>query len=129
MHVDIEMRRSDRLIIPKMTSFVLISGKVFNPVAISYAPVKDVQWYLAKGGGLTQSADKKRIYVPRMDDLVVVHGIGWVSSSIQNSRLQPDDSIVVPEKIIGSSTIWKDVIAAADVITSNALIADVSGAF
>jgi ribosomal protein L18E len=46
-----------------------------------------------------------------------------------NLRMQPGDSIVVPEKIVGGSEIWKNVIGAAQVMSSIAITGAVTGIF
>ena len=52
----------------------MISGQVYNPVAISYVPRRDFNWYLKKAGGATRVGDKKHIYVLHADGSVVVPG-------------------------------------------------------
>ena len=68
---DIELRAGDTLLIPKRPDFVVVSGQVYNPVAISYVPGKDLSWYLRKSGGATPNGDKKQIYVLHADGSVV----------------------------------------------------------
>ena len=68
---DIEMRAGDTLFIPKRPNFVVVSGQVYNPAAISYVPGKDLNWYLRKAGGATPNGDKKQIYVLHADGSVV----------------------------------------------------------
>ena len=43
---DIEMRSGDVLTVPKRPGFVLVSGQVYNPSAITFVPGKDAGWYL-----------------------------------------------------------------------------------
>jgi hypothetical protein len=82
---DIEVRAGDTLFIPKRPNFVATGGQVYNPIAISYVPGKDLDWYLEKSGGATHSGDKKRIYVLRADGSVVVprerRASGWAAAS------------------------------------------------
>ena len=68
---DIELRAGDTLVIPKRPNFVMVSGQVYNPMAISYVPGRDVEWYLKKAGGATQSGNKKGIFVLRADGSIV----------------------------------------------------------
>jgi len=124
---DIELRAGDVLSIPKRPNFVIISGEVYNPTAISFVPGKDAKWYLQKGGGSTTSGDKKRIFVLRADGSVVAHGSGWSSSSVMDVHMRPGDTIIVPEKIIGGSDVWKNIIAIAQIASSIALTAVVAG--
>ena len=126
---DIELRAGDVLSIPKRPNFVIISGEVYNPTAISFVPGKDVKWYLQKGGGPTTSGDKKRIFVLRADGSVVAHGSGWSGSNVMDVHMRPGDTIIVPEKIIGGSDVWKNVIAVAQIASSIALTALVAGSY
>src|ERR1019366_4395485 len=41
---DIELRAGDTLVIPKRPNFVMVSGQVYNPTAISYVPGRDLGW-------------------------------------------------------------------------------------
>jgi protein involved in polysaccharide export with SLBB domain len=118
---DIELRAGDSLVIPKRPSFVLISGQVYNAVSISYVPGRDVGWYLAKAGGPTPSGDRKRIFVLRADGSVVAHGSSWTNSSVLDIRMRPGDTIFVPEKPIGGSQVWRNIIATAQIFTAAAL--------
>src|SRR5262249_53834638 len=68
---DVEVRGGDTLVIPKRPGFVMVSGQVFNPTAVSYRPGKSAQWYLSQGGGPTKMADKKAIFVIRADGSVI----------------------------------------------------------
>ena len=53
------MRAGDTLYIPKRPSFVVVSGQVYNPAAISYVPGKDLTWYLRKAGGATPLGEQE----------------------------------------------------------------------
>lgn len=102
---DIELCAGDTLLIPKRPNFVVVRGQVYNPVAIGYVPRRDLDWYLEKAGGSTRTGDKKHIYVLRADGSVVVprdEQSIWMGGSFKNARMQPGDTIFVPEKIIGS---------------------------
>ena len=48
------------LIVPKRPSYVMVTGQVFNPTAVSFRPGKSAKWYLSQSGGPTQSATRKR---------------------------------------------------------------------
>ncbi len=113
---DIELRAGDTLLIPKRPNFVDVNGQVYNPVAISYVPGRDLDWYLKKAGGPTRTGDKKNIYVLRSNGSVVVpqdqHSI-WMGGGFRNVRMHPGDTIIVPEKIIGGSPVWQNILGTA----------------
>jgi protein involved in polysaccharide export with SLBB domain len=126
---DIELRVGDTISIPKRPNFVMISGQVYNSEAISYVPGKDASWYLKKAGGATQAGNNGAVFVIRADGSIVGHGSSWMSSNVMNLRMQPGDSIIVPEKIIGNSQVWKNIIGAAQIMSSVAITGAVAGVF
>jgi protein involved in polysaccharide export with SLBB domain len=118
---DIELRAGDTLFIPKRPNFVGVSGQVYNPVAISYFPRRDLGWYLEKAGGPTDFGDKKHIYVLRADGSVVVVREAesiWRGRNFTSIRMQPGDTIFVPEKIVGGSQVWQNVVGTAQIISA-----------
>jgi protein involved in polysaccharide export with SLBB domain len=128
---DIELRAGDTLVIPKRPNFVMVSGQVYNSEAISYMPGKDTDWYLKKAGGATQAGNTGAVFVVRADGSIVGHGGSWwTGSSVMNQRIQPGDTVIVPEKIVGGgSQIWKNVIGTAQIMSSVAITGAVSGIF
>ena len=129
---DIEVRAGDVLTIPKTPNFVLISGQVYNPTAITYSPGKNTEWYLRQAGGPTQLANKKGIYVIRANGAVVGEansGSGWWKGGVMGATLHPGDAIIVPEKILAPSSVWKNVLTTAQLMSSVALTAGVVSTF
>ena len=126
---DIEMRAGDTLFIPKRPNFVVVGGQVYNPAAISYVPGKDLNWYLRKAGGATPNGDKKQIYVLHADGSVVPRESNWVSNNFMDLRMRPGDTIFVPEKIVGASTVWQNVAAVAQAMAAVALPVALAGAY
>ncbi len=124
---DIELRAGDTLTVPKRPSFVSVTGQVYNPIAISYSPGKKLGWYLRKGGGAMRSGNKKDIYVLRSDGSVVPRGRGWFTNNFMDLRMRPGDTIFVPEKISGGSTVWQALLGSAQVMSATALPLAVSG--
>lgn len=129
---DIEVRAGDVIVIPKRPNFVLVSGQVYNSSAVSYAPGKSASWYLQQAGGPTSLANKGAIYVIRADGSVVGREGGTSSfwrGSVMSLRLQPGDTVVVPEKFITGSSTWKEVLTAAQFASSLAIAARVATSF
>jgi len=121
---DISLRDGDVLFIPKRTNYVMVSGQVFNPTAVSYLPGKSARWYLSQSGGLTQIADKNAVFVVRADGSVLSakNNSGFWSGDPMNAVLKPGDSIVVPEKAPKMAPRnWTGLLQAAQVATSAAL--------
>jgi protein involved in polysaccharide export with SLBB domain len=127
---DIEMRAGDVLVIPKKPNFVLVNGQVYNPSAISYVPGKTAEWYLKQSGGPTQLANKKAVFIVRADGSVLGRsGGGFWSGSTLSARMQPGDSVVVPDKIIGGSVMWKNLLTVAQLASSAAVTASIASNF
>jgi polysaccharide export outer membrane protein len=97
---DVPLRDGDVLIIPKKTNYVVVSGQVFNPTAVSYLPGRSAKWYLSQAGGLTGVADKSGVFVIRADGSVLAakNNSGFWHGDPLSAVLKPGDSIVVPEK-------------------------------
>jgi protein involved in polysaccharide export with SLBB domain len=127
---DVVMRSGDRLSIPKRPDFVLVSGQVYNATGITFRPGKDARWYLRQAGGVTRDGDKGNIFIVHADGSVVgAQGSILFGNSVLDLRLHPGDSIVVPEKVMGGSQIWRNLIGTAQIMSSVALTGAVAGAF
>ncbi|WP_198137526.1 SLBB domain-containing protein [Terriglobus sp. TAA 43] len=126
---DIEVRKDDKLMIPKRPGFVLISGQVYNASAIAFTPGKSADWYLHKAGGTTQVANRKEIFVIRANGSVVgrTSGGGLFHDDVLATKLTPGDVVVVPQKIIGASLFWRNLLTVAQISASIAFTAAVAG--
>ncbi|MGB2626362.1 MAG: SLBB domain-containing protein, partial [Candidatus Acidiferrum sp.] len=119
---DIQVRDGDVLLIPKQPNQVMVTGQVYNSSAIGYRPNKSAKWYLGQAGGPTQLANKGAAFVIRADGSVISSDSGglWLGSPM-NSVLQPGDTVVVPEKAIGSGPNWSLILQAASVAATAAV--------
>src|SRR5229473_517957 len=115
---DLEVRAGDILVVPKQPSFVMVTGQVFNPTAVSYRPGKSAKWYLSQSGGPTAVANKKAIFVIRADGSVIGGKESLWSGPSLNAVLRPGDTIVVPEKAIGGGVQWQTLFLATQVASS-----------
>jgi protein involved in polysaccharide export with SLBB domain len=126
--VDIEVRNGDKLHVPKRPGFILVSGQVYNPAAITFIPGHSAEWYLKRAGGSTSIANRKEIFIIRANGSVIGRGEqGLFQHSVLSTRLDPGDTIVVPQKIIGPSVTWRNLLGTAQVVTSLAIAAAVAG--
>ena len=127
---DVEVRDGDVLTIPKKPNFVMVSGEVYNPNALSFRPGKNARWYLTQAGGTTELANKKDVYVIRANGSVVGHGSeGWWGGNVMGLVLQPGDTIVVPEKIMLGNTAWHRLLEAASLVGSIGLAGRFAASF
>jgi protein involved in polysaccharide export with SLBB domain len=116
---DIELRRGDVLTIPKKPGFVLVSGQVYNASAITFVPGKNAGWYLKRAGGSTEGGNMKEVLVIRANGLVVGRRSGeWYEPSVLETKLQPGDVVVVPQKVFGGSAMLRNLFASAQVLSS-----------
>jgi protein involved in polysaccharide export with SLBB domain len=125
---DIEVRSEDVLRVPKRPGFVLVTGQVYNAAAIAFAPGKSAGWYLQRAGGATQIANRHEIFIIRANGSVVGRRSGdWYDRDVLSTRLDPGDVIVVPQKIVGASLIWRNLLSTAQIAASIAITAAVAG--
>ena len=126
---DIELRRGDVLTVPKRPGFVLVTGQVYNGTALTFTPGKTAAWYLSRAGGTSQSADRKDIFVIRSNGTVVGRRSngGWFSGDVLATRMEPGDVVVVPQKIIGASLFWRNLLTTAQLASSIAITTAVAG--
>jgi protein involved in polysaccharide export with SLBB domain len=127
---DIEMHAGDVLTVPKRPGFILVSGQVYNASALTYVPGKDASWYLRRAGGTNDVANRGEVFVIRANGSVVGRRSGeWYGSKVLSTRLDPGDVIVVPQRIIGGSLFWKNLLTVAQISSSIAFTAAVAGVF
>ena len=93
---DIILRDGDRIIVQYINNTIRVKGEVNNEVVLSYA-TKDLRVYLDNAGGLTESADKKRIFV------IEPSGRSRKSRrffwNTHYPEVQPGSIVVVPSKL------------------------------
>lgn len=124
---DIELRRGDVLTIPKQPGFVLVTGQVYNATALTYAPGKSADWYLGRAGGTNATASRKEIFIIRANGSVVGrHSGGWFDSNVLSTQLNPGDVVVVPQKVIGASMFWRNLMTTGQLAASIAITAGIA---
>jgi protein involved in polysaccharide export with SLBB domain len=123
---DIELRAGDSLDIPKQPGFVLIVGQVYNSNAITYTPGKTTAWYLSRAGGATGLANKRAIFIIRASGSVTSGSGGMWSGGVESSTIGPGDTIMVPERAVVGSSVWKNLVAIAQIAQAGALAAAVA---
>jgi protein involved in polysaccharide export with SLBB domain len=125
---DIEVRAGDVLRIPKRPGFVLVTGQVYNASAITFRPGGTAGWYLRRAGGVTQIANTKQIFIIRANGSVVGREPSlWFDQGVLSTRLEPGDVVVVPQKIIGASLFWRNLLTVAQIASSVAFTGAVAG--
>ena len=90
----------DRFLVPSLPATVNVLGSVYNQNSFLYQPNLRVADYLRQSGGPTRSADSGRLFIIRADGSVVPKtGFNPFGRSFDSTRLNPGDSVVVPEAI------------------------------
>jgi protein involved in polysaccharide export with SLBB domain len=105
---DIELEEGDSLFIPSNPHSVQVIGAVYNQTAFVYDKDKSISRYIDLAGGYTEYADKKRVYILKVDGTAVRPGGGFLGISwskdlnrweFGSHDIEPGDTIVVPEKL------------------------------
>ena len=115
---DIQLQAGDTFIVPPKPGYVMVSGQVFNPAAVSYRPGKSASWYLSQSGGPTPLANKKGVFVVRADGSVIGGKTGLWSGDSMSTALEPGDMVVVPEKALSSNLRWQNTLLTAQAAAS-----------
>ncbi|MFC5862380.1 SLBB domain-containing protein [Acidicapsa dinghuensis] len=124
---DIELRRGDVLMIPKRPGFVLVTGQVYNATALAYTPDKTAKWYLSHAGGANAAANQKEVFIIRANGSVVGRRSGGLfDGNVLSTKLNPGDVVVVPQKIIGGSLFWRNLLSAGQLAASVAITSGVA---
>jgi len=121
---DLELQDGDSLLVPQIQQTVNVLGSVVNPTAVIYSPYTTVKDYLAQVGGPTRNADVKRIYVIKVNGSALGGNKGFLFGGLSSARLDPGDSIIVPEDL--ERIAWlKEIKDIANIIGQIALTAGV----
>ena len=86
-------------------------GEVQSPTSHVFEAGLTRDEYIARSGGTTQKADRKRIYVVRANgDVVSGERSGWFRRS-QSTEIRPGDTIVVPldTERVRALPVWQSV--------------------
>jgi protein involved in polysaccharide export with SLBB domain len=91
----------DVFIVPNRPAFVNVVGSVYNGTSFVYQDNKRLSDYLRESGGPTRTGDSHHSFLIRADGSVVSRtwASGLLSQSFEGLRLNPGDTIVVPEQI------------------------------
>jgi polysaccharide export outer membrane protein len=104
---DLELENGDSLFVPQNPQSLQTLGAVFNQTAFVFDKSKGLQDYIDLAGGYTDSADKAKVFVLKVNGSAVRPESGGLFLSSKTTYaapdggplLEPGDSIVVPEKL------------------------------
>jgi len=98
------LENGDRFAVPSVPATINVVGAVYDQNSFIYENGWSVGHYLHLAGGPNRNADRNRAFVIRADGSVVsragVKGLSLWRSSFDQMRLNPGDTIVVPDKTL-----------------------------
>ena len=102
---DIDLEDGDRLIIPEVNKVVTVLGSVMSNGSFVYESQNGYEDYIAMTGGYSRYADKKNVYILKVDGSARRVG-GFLYWNDMKSRwqlgnfggIEPGDQVVVPEE-------------------------------
>lgn len=96
---DVTLEDGDTLHVPMRPTQVQVMGAVQNPAAFIYEQDTPLSRYISKTGGYNEEADEGRVFVLKSDGTAMSKNSGSWSISFMSSKLDPGDTVVVPEKL------------------------------
>jgi protein involved in polysaccharide export with SLBB domain len=96
----IALENKDRFIVPSLPATINIVGAVYDQSTFLFQTQGTVGKYLEMAGGTNRSADTKKTYIIRADGSVFNRTAtkGYWGDAFQHAKLNPGDTIVVPDK-------------------------------
>ena len=111
----VSLENGDRFAVPFAPSMINVVGAVYDQNSFFYQPARSVAYYLKLAGGTNRNADARHSFVIRADGSVAsrtaTNGYSaWSNNSFNQLRLNPGDTIVVPDKTLHPTALrqWLD---------------------
>jgi protein involved in polysaccharide export with SLBB domain len=97
---DITLENGDHFTVPSVPAAINVVGAVFDQNSFLYVPERRAGDYLHMAGGPNRDADRKDIFIIRADGSVISRAStnGYWGNEFERVRMNPGDTIVVPEK-------------------------------
>jgi protein involved in polysaccharide export with SLBB domain len=104
---DISLEDGDRFVVPPVPASVNVVGAVYDQNSFLYETIRRAGTYLHLAGGPNRDADRKHTFVIRADGSVISREAekGIWGNEFDNLRINPGDTIVVPEKTFKPSAL------------------------
>ena len=105
---NLALEDGDSLVVPHIPSTVNVVGAVYDQNSFLFAERARAGAYLRQAGGLNRDADRRHEFIIRADGEVVSRdsSSGPWGSEFNDQRINPGDSIVIPEKILKPSALY-----------------------
>jgi polysaccharide export outer membrane protein len=93
---NLQLVDGDSIFIPKFNEVVNVKGSVNSPVAVTYVPGKDLEYYVRAAGGITRNGDLRYAYVTQPNGKVEATSGKFIFRSDPQPR--PGSTVFVPAK-------------------------------
>jgi len=101
---EISLENGDKFVVPFAPANVNVVGAVYDQNAFLFQPGRTLGYYLRLAGGENRNADWGHAFLVRADGSVISRshpgGSGFFKQSFTDLRLNPGDTIVVPDKTL-----------------------------
>jgi protein involved in polysaccharide export with SLBB domain len=104
---DIALEDGDRFVVPPVPASVNVVGSVYDQNSFLFETARRAGTYLHLAGGPNRDADRKHVFIIRADGSVISREAesGIWGNEFDNLRMNPGDTIVVPEKTFKPSAL------------------------
>jgi len=98
---DLPLEDGDRFTVPSRPGTVNVVGAVYDQNSFLFNQRQQLRGYVRSAGGPTRDADDKHAFIIRADGSVVsrVSRSGVFGNTFDSTRMNPGDTVVVPEKV------------------------------
>ncbi len=93
---NLQLVNGDSIFIPRFNAVVSVKGAVNSPVAVTYVPGADLEYYVRAAGGITRNGDLRYAYVTQPNGKVEATGGKFIFKN--DPRPRPGSSVFVPER-------------------------------
>jgi protein involved in polysaccharide export with SLBB domain len=105
---NVSLEDGDRFAVPSVPATVNVVGAVYDQNSFLYAQGRRAGTYLRLAGGPDRDADRSHEFIIRADGEVASRERGntiWSGGEFDNLRINPGDTIVVPQKTVKPSAL------------------------
>jgi protein involved in polysaccharide export with SLBB domain len=93
---NLQLLDGDSIFIPRFNAVVNVKGAVNSPVAVTYVPGANLEYYVRAAGGVTRQGDLRYAYVTQPNGKVEATSGKFIFRN--NPRPRPGSSVFVPNK-------------------------------
>ncbi|MBA3341161.1 MAG: SLBB domain-containing protein [Gemmatimonadaceae bacterium] len=93
---NLQLQDGDSIFIPRFNAVVNVKGAVNSPVAVTYVPGKNLEYYVRAAGGITRLGDLRYAYVTQPNGKVEATSGKFIFRN--NPRPRPGSTVFVPPK-------------------------------